>query len=365
MIADIQSVDREEWQLLATSFLDCNYRQLWDFGIASARRLNAASEHVAIRDDQDIIGLADVRIKRIPVLGGGIAYINGGPLVRKENGDDRDRLRVCLDALLKRYVTEQGLILRVRACLGPRSWNDDQNSVFQECGFSIANNIWTHRTFLLDLNQSLDQLRKNLSQKWRNNLKRSERGNQPIQSNYSVESLVRFSELYKEFRGRKQFDVDLDPEFYIELQRTLPESERMRVALCEQDGVLISGHVSSLLGDTAVNLFRANKKAALSSRVSYKIQWDGLRYAQEKGFRWYDLGGINPENNPGVYSFKKGMGGEDVMAPGPFEYCPDNFRKIIVSGCEKGYKILQGLRSNYIQLRADKYETLCDYYTSL
>ena len=66
----IKTIDRGEWQRLAPSFLDYNYRQMWDFGIACAKRLNATSEHVAMQENQEILGLADVRIKHIPVLGG-------------------------------------------------------------------------------------------------------------------------------------------------------------------------------------------------------------------------------------------------------------------------------------------------------
>ncbi|RKY08673.1 MAG: hypothetical protein DRP66_04000, partial [Planctomycetota bacterium] len=290
MSATIRTIDRTEWQRLARSFGDYNYRQLWDFGTACAGRVNAVSEHVVIEEDEEAIGLADVRIKRVPLVGGGIAYINGGPLVRRNGERAGSRLRECLNVLIEEYVHSQGLLLRIQPAIGCESWNAERASMFLDCGFSISTRVRPYRTLLLDLSPSLADLRKNLSQKWRNNLKRAEAGTNSLGSDYSVESLMRFYDLYKAFRKKKQFDVDLDPAFFVEVQKSLPESERMRVALCEEEGALISGHVSSLLGDTAVNLFRANTKAALTSRVSYLIQWDGIRYARKKGFRWYDLG---------------------------------------------------------------------------
>ena len=338
MSATIRTISRTEWQRLASSFLDYNYRQLWDFGIACARRMNAVSEHVVIEDNEEAVGLADVRVKRVPLLGGGIAYINGGPLVRRNGDEGGSRLRECLNVLIEAYVRRQGLLLRIQPTIGYELWNAERESMFLDCGFSMSTRVKPYRTLLLDLSPSLDDLRKNLSQKWRNNLKRAEAGTNSLGSDYSAESLMRFYDLYKVFREKKQFDVDLDPAFFVEVQKSLPESERMRVALSEEEGVLISGHVSSLLGDTAVNLFRANTKVALTSRTSYLIQWDGVRHAREKGSRWYDLGGIDPEGNPGVYSFKKGMGGKDVTAPGPFEYCPNGFKRKIVTVGEWVYK---------------------------
>ncbi len=347
MSATIRTISRTEWQRLASSFGDYNYRQLWDFGIACARRVNAVSEHVVIEENEEAVGSADVRVKRVPLVGGGIAYINGGPLVRRKGDEDGSRLRECLNVLIEEYVRRQGLLLRIQPTIGCESWNAERESVFQNCGFSISTRIKPYRTLLLDLSPSLDDLRKDLSQKWRNNLKRAEAGIQSVKSDHTVESFMRFCKLYEVLRERKKFEVDLAPEFYVEVQKLLPESERMRVALCEQEGVSISGHVSSLLGDTAVNLFRANTKVALTSRVSYLIQWDGVCHARNKGFRWYDLGGIDPKGNPGVYSFKKGMGGKDVTAPGPFEYYPSGFRRMLVSGCEKVYTTLRRLRTRW------------------
>ncbi|MBN1764016.1 MAG: peptidoglycan bridge formation glycyltransferase FemA/FemB family protein [Sedimentisphaerales bacterium] len=338
MPVTLKPIDRDAWQQLAPLFKDYNYRQLWDFGIACANRLDAVSEHMAVYEGAEIAGMMDVRIKLVPFFKTGIAYITGGPLIRRGREDDRDRLRTCLNALVNQYVHTKGLLLRIKPTIGMESWNSMIHDTFRDCGFSISKTIKPYRTLLLDMDRSLDDIRKNLSQKWRNNLKRSEAGTQPIESDCSVESLVRFSGLYDTFRENKQFDVELDPKFYIEVQRMLSESERMVVALCEHDGVLISGHVSSLLGDTAVNLFRANTKAALSSRVSYRIQWNGVLRAHEQGCQWYDLGGIDPDNNPGVYSFKKGMGGEDITVPGPFEYYPDGFKRILVTSGEKAFK---------------------------
>lgn len=344
MTAFIKTVGRTEWQKWTAQFLDYNYRQVWDFGIACAKRFNATSEHIVIQDNQDILGIADVRIKRIPIIGGGIGYINGGPLVRKGNEDDNERLKACLIALVQYYVMEQGLLLRIRACLGPNTWNARQKKVFEECGFSIAKSLKPYRTFLLNLDPPLEELRKNLAKKWRYNLKKAEKNIHTIESNSTVESFEHFTKLYKPFRMKKQFNVDLGPDFFKEVQKLIPESERFRVALCEQDGELVSGHVSSQLGDTAVNLFRANAKGALSNRVSYRIQWDGVRNACENGFRFYDLGGIDPESNPGVYSFKKGMGGQDVTVPGPFEYYPNGFKRKIVPVGEWMYNMFRRRR---------------------
>ena len=48
-----------------------------------------------------------------------------------------------------------------------------------------------------------------------------------------------------------------------------------------------------------------------------------MEWAVSQGCTRYDLEGIDPDNNPGVYAFKKKMGGEEVDLAGK-EYQPLN-----------------------------------------
>src|SRR5271154_2209834 len=119
----VESVGPDEWLTLATQFQDHNYRQCWEYGLLLAERRKARSHHVKIRREGEILGLADIRIKRAPFLGG-IAYISGGPLTRKGTSEDIDRLGSCLDALRRCYVENEGLILRIQGAMGDPTWNE-------------------------------------------------------------------------------------------------------------------------------------------------------------------------------------------------------------------------------------------------
>jgi lipid II:glycine glycyltransferase (peptidoglycan interpeptide bridge formation enzyme) len=48
-----------------------------------------------------------------------------------------------------------------------------------------------------------------------------------------------------------------------------------------------------------------------------------IKWLKGNGFQFYDLGGIDPEQNPGVYHFKQGFSGQDVSRIAPFESCED------------------------------------------
>ena len=71
------------------------------------------------------------------------------------------------------------------------------------------------------------------------------------------------------------------------------------------------------------------------------LQWHAIKTAREQGIYWYDLGGIDPKVNPGVYHFKKGLGGSDITAPGPFELSPGGLKQRIIFSSEQIYRTLR------------------------
>jgi hypothetical protein len=338
----INHLDRTAWRRAAAAFSDYSYRQAWDFGTACAERLGACSEHIAMCDAEGPLGLADVRVKRLPLLGSGIAYITGGPLVRRGPSTDPRSLRSCLLALRQEYVQRRGLLLRIQPALGSPDWNAAQQEVFADLGFA-ASRVAPYRTLLVSIEPPLEQVRKTFEQKWRNGLNRAERNGLLVRSGTEASLFEQFGELYRQLLQRKQFGVDLHADFYATVQHHLDASERFLVSLVEVDGAPVAGHVASILGDTGVYLLGASSEVALQNKASYLLQWHTIQAAKTRGCRWYDLGGIDPEGNPGVYHFKQGLGGIDVTAPGPFELPPAGLRHHIVRGCERMYRSVRTL----------------------
>jgi lipid II:glycine glycyltransferase (peptidoglycan interpeptide bridge formation enzyme) len=341
----IKQIDKNIWQRESVRFSDLNYRQLWEYGIASAARVGARSEHVAIYSDDDLIGLADIRIKMIPFIKTGIAYINGGPLVRKGCDSDGETLVWCLKAVVDEYACRRKLSLRINPLPACSEWNQSVESAFRENNFQMTANPGQYRTIIINIGQPLDVIRKQLHQKWRNCLNNAEKQNIFVISGTSLELFEKFNLLYKQLRSRKDFDVDQDDSFFMMVHKTLDESEKLYISIAETEGVPIAGHISSMLGDTCVYLLGASSEQALKTKAAYLLQWHTIKAAKEKGCHWYDLGGIDPQSNPGVYHFKQGMGGEEVAAPGPFEYCPIGLIRALVSGCEKLYSVVRRLRT--------------------
>jgi lipid II:glycine glycyltransferase (peptidoglycan interpeptide bridge formation enzyme) len=325
-----------EWRRLAGGFRDYNYRQCWDYAEAMARRAGAQPEHVSIVADGRPIGLASVRVKRIPGAGTGIAYVSGGPLVRGAADESPgERLDAVLRELVREYVHERRLVLRVAPAIGDADWNLEQERRFRAAGFAVAEHQRRYNTILVDLERPLEEVRAGFAKKWRYHLGRAEKAGITVDQGTDPHLFDDFVSLFDEFVTRKSFEVDLGADFYAGLQASLPETDRLEVAIARLGGEPVAGVVASLMGDTAVYLLGASNEAGREANAPYLLQWNVMEAVAARGLRWYDLGGIDPDGNPGVYRFKARMGGSELAAPGPFEIAPGGLRGGVVRTAER------------------------------
>jgi hypothetical protein len=338
----VEVVASDDWNTLLKQFADANYRQLAAYSTAAATRVNAQSENVAIREDGKLLGLCNVRIRKLPLLPFGIAYVNGAPLVlnSSESIDSATALSRCLNALRKEFVDVRGHVLRVTGVARADLSADSANRSFLEAGFVPCAAKGRYRTILVDVMRELSDIRRGLDQKWRNVLNKAERQGLVVVRGTEAAFFREFGELYSGLVARKNLNVDLGPKFFLGLQDELSEPDRFVVHLAKQGDNVVAGHIGAYHGDTVVYLLGAANEAGLKTNASYLLQWRVIEYAKERDCTWYDLGGIDPEANPDVYRFKARIGGIDLLAPGPYE-SGTPLRRIFMKNLESLYRMLR------------------------
>jgi CelD/BcsL family acetyltransferase involved in cellulose biosynthesis len=344
MALSVKATDRDSWTAAAAGFADHNYRQTWDYGVHAARRVGGVSEHVAVQDGARVVALADVRVRKLPIVGGGIAYVTGGPLTASDGVLDVERFVAVVRALREEFAVRRGLVLRVVPPIGAAAWNRDVGEALTRDGFAPAAEGRPYRTMLVDVARPLADVRRTLHQKWRNCLNRAEREGVVVQEADDVGSLDAFRRFFDDFVARKGFDARVGADFYAAVQRDLPPTERLVVLTAKKDGAGIAWHVGSALGDTSVYLLGATAPEALTCKAAYLLQWRAIERAHAAGRRWYDLGGVDPDENPGVFHFKEGLGGIDVSAAGPLEWRV-GARSRLALAVESRYRALRRARS--------------------
>jgi hypothetical protein len=99
------------------------------------------------------------------------------------------------------------------------------------------------------------------------------------------------------------------------------------------------------MGDSAIYLLGATSDDGLNAKGAYLLQWTLIQWLKENGIKWYDLGGIDPEGNPGVYSFKRGFSGNDVFQLRPLVACDSVISSAVVRATLAAKRVVASLSS--------------------
>ena len=339
--AHVDQTTEAEWNSALGGFTDANIYQTWAYGAVSWGE--GQLSHVVLQRDRAPVALAQLRIVRVPVIGSGIAYVRWGPLCTPE-GSTWDPIvwRAITAALVREYVVRRGLVLRVV----PNTFLQDPaaSAIRSMCGeLGLVEDAAARKdhTLRVDLRPSVEALRRQLSGRWRRQLSIAERNHLEIVEGRTDDLYEQFLKLYREMMARKQFDTSVDAHEFRRIQQRLPESQKMMTLICFANGSPVAGLVVATVGNTAIYLLAATGNDGLHARGSYLLQWHAVQRLKELGREWYDLGGVNQEVNPGVFTFKSGMGGEEACQMGRYQLSGTPFSEMSVSLAEGARRIMR------------------------
>lgn len=331
----VKRMSKERWDELVPTFRDVSYRQCSSYASAAAQHVGAKSELTGLMDDDRVIGLADVRVKQIPMTSFGIAYSNYAPIALQDECSYERQFGRCLDALREEYVERRHLVLRITPALNGGLLRDVQASCLKDRGFYPNAEEPARETFVMDLGRPLEELRRNLDPKWRSDLVRSEKSGMKITRSVDLADFDHFDRIFLELTRQKGFMPNQDVRFFKHVQSIAPQSQKFVLHLAWHDDQLIAGHLGSFFGNNAVYLLGASTSKGRELRASYLLQWNAITHGKAQGNAFYDLGGIDQQNNPDVYRFKRRLNGRLIKEVGPYELAPGVLSRRIIQFAEK------------------------------
>lgn len=341
--ATVDGVSATEWDALVANFEDATVYQTWAY--ETVRSGEGRVSHLILKDEGRVIAAAQLRVMRVPVLGCGVAYAFRGPLWRlRGETPSTGRFRQVLRALHSEYVVKRGLLLR----LAPNERDEasgEMAAILESEGFGGVTGSYRHRSLLMDLEPPMEALRKTLRHSWRTNLNKACARDFTFAEGVDDALYAQFLNLYGEMHGRKQFVENVDVNQFRTIQSQLPDPFKLRIAVCSLEGEPVSAAVCDVSGGVAKELFMATSSKALETQGAYRLLWEQIQWLKDHGIRHFDLGGIDPEANPGGYRFKSGLGGWDVQHIGDFEACASVLSRCMVRGAERARAAYRGLRS--------------------
>jgi hypothetical protein len=337
---EVDSVNKSEWTDLLLQFDDASIYQTWEYGSVFFGEKNIS--HFILKRDTIPVAITQVRIYSFPLKIGGLAYIRWGPLWKLKNSEyDVHIFKNCINALHKEYVIKRKLALKIF----PRIYNQD--TIAQEICTVFKEESFTHivhnsGTMLYPLHFSIEKLRKGLDRRWRQNLIKSEANNLNFQIGTEETLFNNAFIIYKQLLERKKFEPFIDIKQFFQLQNVLPEIYKLKVLICFNNQEKIAFILWSDIGDCAVALFAGTSRKALNTYASFFSWWKLIEFLKEKGLKYFDLGGINPQRNPGSYQFKAGICkniGKEVSYIGEFNASDDFISALFMNIIQFGKKV--------------------------
>lgn len=306
--SQVDMIDEDSWMRNLEQFDDATIYQTWSYG--KIRWGQEKLSHLILRRNDQVVSGAQCVIKEIRGIRAGIAYVPWGPLWRQSEAEnDGVVFQQMLCALYGEYVKKRGLFLRIF----PNEADEGANplvGILREHGFRLHASVPPYRTFIINLAFSMDELRRGLKRQWRQNLQRAENNGLRVIHERDHRGYPTFVDLYRDMKTRKDFQSGVDIGEFGRIQEDLSDRFKMEVMLCESDGEPVAGIVISRIGKTAICLLAAATEKALELRAAYLLQYQAIEWLKGMGVRWYDLGGIDREKNPGGYQYKSGLSGK-------------------------------------------------------
>lgn len=326
--ATVDEVSQPEWDQLLPLFRDATIYQTWSYG--AVRWGERSLSHVVLREGDAAVGLAQVAIRHVPMLRCGIAYLPWGPVWRRGDADP-EAFRALVRALRKEYAKRRGLLLRI-APFEEEGNDHGTAAILAEEGF-VRNGDF-YRTWMIDLATPAEELRRGMSRRWRQALKKAERLGLEIEEGTGDELLGMLRVIYDEMVARKGFVPGTSIEEFEQIQRMLPDAQKMRLLIGRLEGEPVTSMMVSRIGDTGLAVLGATGAAGLSAGSTHMLNERIMMWLRDSGARYYDFGGYDPANE-GTASFKNGVPGADVSLIGRYEASSIGLSRLAVPLAER------------------------------
>jgi peptidoglycan pentaglycine glycine transferase (the first glycine) len=180
-------------------------------------------------------------------------------------------------------------------------------------------NIQPATTSLVSLNFSEEDLLNKMAQKTRYNIKLAQRKGVEF-SDVGPEKFDDFWRLMSVTAGRDNFFVH-SKNYYKNLIEY--NNNFIKLFSASFNGQILAMGIFSFFGSTVSYLHGASSNENRNLMAPYLLHWELIKLAKSKGYKYYDLYGVDEKKWPGVSRFKNGFAGQKISFPGAFDCVVD------------------------------------------
>lgn len=301
------TVCRTEWERLFTAAGPTPLIQSWSYGVAKAEVEGWRPHRGVLSDDGNPVAVIQVLEKRVGNLVR-VARINRGPVWITEPSPAQ-----WAEAL--RLVRRRWRWWRGGAMFLAPELPAERAGEMAVLGFRRrAQPQWC--SSWVDLSQPEADLRRRLKADWRNSMNKGPKaGLEIVVSAGEAGPLDWLMEHYAGFMAGKKFE-GTPPVVIQAMFRDRPED--LLVVQGILDGETVGGVLMVRHGAAATYLVGYNGERGRKVKANNAILWNAMMELRDRGVQWFDLGGIDDVNTPGIAVFKRGVGGSEYRLAGEF-----------------------------------------------
>ncbi|WP_169054273.1 GNAT family N-acetyltransferase [Nitratireductor sp. XY-223] len=304
----VRRLDPALWDEQFAEYRDIVHEQTACFNMA--RWPAGALQFLAVERQNRIIGGAVVRTVKAPANLARLSILRWGPLWRPAHREpDPANLSHIVRALTDELVSRQkGYMLVI-----PRSdpeYSAMESELFRDQGFEAVYQPPAPERYFVDVDMPADQAMASLNQKWRYNLRKSQKQDLRFEWYQGSEGAALFQPVFRQMMSRKNF-YDSSPVDSLE-QIAVSDTKALRpeFAIVFDKDEPVAAAAIDMSGERSIYLYGATNKRGNALRAGYFMQWEIVkRLCGTSRIRWYDLGGATSEHCS-LHQFKRGLTGK-------------------------------------------------------
>lgn len=273
---------------------------------------------VASDEQGNVSAMALILLKKI-FLKTGLAWSPGGPVGALEMFDESLPKEILAETGMKR------LYLRFRADR-PRRTEDTIRLMHKNWSRPLRR-MGTSWSMELDLEGAPEKIEENFKSSWRRQLRLAEKN--PLVVKQIVDPDI--EELHGAYREMERIK-GLPELFSKEKLENLFRIARPNLIVyrCEDEsGNLLSMRGVLFTGRKAVEYMGVTNDRGRDLRASFPLEREIIRHCLRTGITSYDLGGIDPLENPGCHRFKRGTGAREVEFLGEWNWATSDWLRFL------------------------------------
>ncbi len=178
---------------------------------------------------------------------------------------------------------------------------------FEHCQNDRMLNIGT---LVINLDEPEEELWRKLEPNSRTKVRRAAKEGVEIRicSKPNPEDLQRFFDFYRPLAKRANLDIP-SPQF---VERMIDAGDMISAAAVAPGSTVVAVNLIYLCPPYAYDVWGASASNRING-VGHLLRWEGVKWLQNRDFKWYDLGGsATTDPSDPIYSFKKTLGGRYV-----------------------------------------------------